>query len=128
MTGMELAKIVQGARCKIVGWEDASNDGHRFALATLIGAFDNSESALLCKPSLARKTHRPPDIVLIDPEIGVHVFEVKAVALDQIESLEAGGQMRIRYATNVRNANPIVQVRNAMFDIRMRLCALSGVT
>ena len=56
--------------------------------------------------------------MLIDPEVGVHVFEVKAVALDQIESLEAGGQLRIRYESNVRAINPVVQVRNAMFDIK----------
>ena len=118
MTPAELAKIVDGARCKIIGSEDAGNDGHRMVLAALIRAFNTSESALLCEPSLARKTRRPPDIVLIDPEVGVHVFEVKAIALDQIESLEAGGQMRIRYPMNVRNANPIVQVRNAMFDIK----------
>ena len=59
MTRTELAKIVEKARCKIVGWEDAGNDGHRLALATLIRAFDHSESALLCEPSLARNTRRP---------------------------------------------------------------------
>lgn len=114
----ELVRVVERARCRIIGWEDASNDGHRLALASLIRAFDNSESAVLCEPSLARKTNRPPDIVLIDPEIGVHVFEVKGVTLDQIEGLEAGGQLRIRYATNIRTRSPIVQVRNAMFDIK----------
>src|ERR1022692_1916720 len=118
MSGAELAKIVEDAHCKVVGWEDAGNEGHRISLAALIRAFDNSESALLCEPSLARKTNRPPDIVLIDPEVGVHVFEVKAIAIDQIERLGAGGQLRIRYDTNIRNVNPIVQVRNAMFDIK----------
>jgi hypothetical protein len=118
VTNAELAKVVQAAKCRVIGAEDASNDGHRLTLATLIGAFDNSESALLCEPSLARKTTRPPDIVLIDPEIGVHVFEVKAMVLDQIESLEAGGQLRIQYNANTRTRNPIAQVRNAMFDIK----------
>jgi hypothetical protein len=114
----ELSKIVERAKCKIIGWDEASNDGHRLALATLIQAFDTTESALLCEPSLARKTNRPPDIVLIDPEIGVHVFEVKGIALDQIEGLEAGGQLRIRYSNGVRTRSPIAQVRNAMFDIK----------
>ncbi len=118
MTKGELARIARDAKCRLIGWEDAGNDGHRLTLATLIEAFDNSESALLCEPSLARKTNRPPDIVLIDPEIGVHVFEVKGMSLEQIEGLEAGGQLLIRYAAGLRKRNPITQVRNAMFDIK----------
>jgi hypothetical protein len=114
----QLSKIVDRAKCKVVGWEEASNDGHRLALAVLIQTFDNTESAFLCEASLARKTDRPPDIVLIDPEIGVHVFEIKGMTLDGIESIEAGGQLRIRYANGVRNRSPINQVRTAMFDIK----------
>src|SRR5436309_1861478 len=102
MTKSDLSKIVQTANCRVIGADDAGNSGHRLTLATLIQAFDNTESVLLCEPSLARKTARPPDIVLIDPEIGVHVVEVKGITLDQIESLEAGGQLRIRYDNAVR--------------------------
>jgi len=118
MNSRELAKVVEGARCKIIGWEDAGNNGHRRTLAMLIQAFNNTESALLCEPSLARRTRRPPDIVVIDPEVGAHVIEVKSVDLDRIESLEAGGLLRIRYPTNIKPINPIAQVRSAMFDIR----------
>ncbi len=118
MTRTELAKVVQAARCRVVSWEDAGNDGHRMVLARLIEAFNTSESAVLCEPSLARKTTRPPDLVLIDPEIGVQVFEVKGMPLDRIDGLDAGGQMRIRYAGGIRERNPVVQVRNAMFDIK----------
>lgn len=118
MTKAELARIVQAAQCRVVGWEEAGNDGQRLVLATLVRAFDNTESSVLCEPSLARKTVRPPDLVLIDPEVGVHVLEVKGVSLDQVEGLEAGGQVRIRYATGVRTRSPIAQVRNAMFDIK----------
>jgi hypothetical protein len=114
----QLSKIVDKAKCKVIGWQEASNDGHRLALGVLIQTFDTTESALLCEPSLARKTHRPPDIVLIDPEIGVHTFEIKGMTLDGIESIEAGGQLRIRYANGVRNRSPINQVRTAMFDIK----------
>jgi hypothetical protein len=114
----QLFKIVTSSRCQVIGWDDAGNDGHRMVLAALIRAFDRSESALLCEPSLARKTLRPPDIVLIDPEVGVHTVEVKAVSLDQIESIAAGGQLTIRYAAGPHTGNPITQVRNAMFDIK----------
>ena len=56
--------------------------------------------------------------MLIDPEIGVHVFEVKGITLDQIEVLDAGGQLSIRYRNGVRRRNVIAQVRTAMFDIK----------
>lgn len=118
MTKAELARVLDTARCKVVGWEDAGSDGHRMVLAALVRAFDHSESAVLCEPSLARKTTRPPDAVLVDVEVGVHVIEVKAVTLDRIEGIDAGGQLRIRYATGVRARSPIVQVRNAMFDVK----------
>jgi len=85
---------------------------------SLIQAFDNSESALLVEPSLSRKTNRPPDVVLIDPEIGVSVVEVKAMALNQIESIEPGGVLLIRYQSSIRRRNAIAQVRTAMFDIK----------
>lgn len=50
--------------------------------------------------------------------VGLHVVEVKGVAFDQIEALEAGGHFRIAYESVTRSVNPFVQVRNAMFDIR----------
>lgn len=118
MTAAALAKLVDHAKCKVYGAEDAGSDGHRLALANLIAAFNTSESILLCEPSLARKTSSPPDIVLIDPEIGVHVFEIKAFAIDQIEAIEPGGKLRVRYSGNTNTKNPITQVRNAMFDIK----------
>ena len=83
------------------------------SLAVLIEAFDNTESALICEPS-----PRARRIQLTDPEIGVHVFEVKGMTLDGIEEIEAGGHLRIRYFNGVRSISPIAQVRNAMFDIK----------
>ncbi len=118
MNREQLAKIVQQSNCRVIGWEAVRNEGHRVSLAVLIQAFDNTESAVVCEPSLARKTTRPPDMVLIDPEIGVHVFEVKGMTLDGIEEIEAGGHLRIRYYNGPKSVSPIAQVRNAMFDIK----------
>src|ERR1700722_4283123 len=50
---------------------------------------------------------------------GVHVVEVKGVNLGQIEAIEPGGLLRIRYGGLVpKPKNPVAQVRNAMFDVR----------
>lgn len=114
----ELAKVVASASCKVIGWQDINHLGHRRVLAAFISAFNTSESALLCEPSLSRRTTRPPDLVLIDPEIGVHVIEVKGIQLDQLERIEAGGQLCIRYDNTIKPRNAIAQVRTAMFDIK----------
>ena len=58
-------------------------------------------------------------MVLIDPEVGVHVFEVKGVTLEQVEALEAGGILRILYRTPVaRPHNVLKQARDAMIDVK----------
>ena len=97
MRADELAKLVERARCRVFGHEDAGNDAHRGVLAALIRGFDHPDATVLCEPSLARKTTRPPDAVLIDPIAGVHVVEVKGVTLGQIEAIEPGGLLKIRY-------------------------------
>jgi hypothetical protein len=120
MKADELARLVQSARCRVRGWQDAGNDSHRAVVASLVRAFDQSESAVLCEPSLARQTtRRPPDVVLVDLEAGVHVFEVKGIVPGNVVAIEGGGQFRIKYAAGgPQTVNPFTQVRNAMFDVR----------
>ena len=117
MSRQALENLVRSAKCRVFGWEEAGNDSHRGVLAILIQGCGR-DSAILCEPSLARKTTRPPDVVFVDPLAGIHVIEVKGVTLDQIEDLEPGGAFRIRYDNGVRSRSPIAQVRTAMFDIK----------
>ena len=113
-----LAKLVDASRCRVFGHEDAGNGPQRAVLAALIRGFDHPDATVLCEPSLARKTTRPPDVVLVDPVAGVHVVEVKGVSLGQIEAIEPGGLFKIRYARGTSSKNPVSQARNAMFDVR----------
>jgi hypothetical protein len=114
-----LAKLVDDSRCRVFGHEDAGNGPQRAVLAALIRGFDHPDATVLCEPSLARNSTRPPDAVLIDPVAGVHVVEVKGVSLGQIEAIEPGGMFQIRYGGLVHKPkSPIVQARNAMFDVR----------
>lgn len=118
-TKAAIAKTIAACKCRIIGWEDVREIGHCHVLGVLARAFDQTHSALLAEPSLAYRTRRPPDVVLIDPEVGVHVVEVKGVTLDLVEALEAGGILRIRYRTPVaRPHNVLKQARNAMFDVK----------
>ncbi len=114
-----LAKLVEKAECRVCGHKDAGNDAQRAVLAALIQGFDHPDAMVLCEPSLARKSTRPPDAVLVDPVAGVHVVEVKGITLDQIEAIEPGGLFKIRYGGLVNPPkSPVAQARNAMFDIR----------
>lgn len=118
MRSVKLDEVIRNATCQVFGWEDASNDAQRIVVARLAESFPSPDTLVLCEPSLARSTKRPPDVVLIDPAVGVHVFEVKGHALSGVESLAPGGQMRFRYDTGAQTRSPIAQVRAAMFDIK----------
>src|SRR5688500_17184753 len=119
MQAAALTRLVEKARCRVFGHEDAGNGGHRAVLAALIQGFDHPDATVLCEPSLARRTTRPPDCVLADPVAGVHVVEVKGVTLDQIEAIEPGGRLSLRYGGVVgAPKSPVAQARMAMFDIK----------
>lgn len=118
MNRERLADLVRKASCRVLGAEDASNDAQRAVLAAMIGTCEDADATILCEPSLARRTTRPPDVVFVDLVAGLHVIEVKGVTLDQIESIDAGGQFRIRYGDTGLGKNPFAQVRSAMFDIK----------
>ena len=79
MKRTELANLIRNTGCRVIGAEDASNDAQREVLAALIAGHNESDSTILCEPSLARKTTRPPDAVLVDLIAGVHVIEVKGI-------------------------------------------------
>jgi hypothetical protein len=118
MDSTPLARLVGRANCRVFGWEDAANEPQRNVLAVLIEGFDHPDATILCEPSLARRTIRLPDAVLIDPIAGVHLIEVKAFALEQIETIEPGGRLRVRYYGQSDTKSPVAQVRKAMFDIK----------
>ena len=119
MKADDLARLVQGSKCRVFGHEDAANDPQRAVLVALIWGFDRPDATVLCEPSLARKSSRPPDAVVLDPVAGVHVVEVKGVRLDQVEAIEPGGLLQIRYDGLVhKGKSPVAQARMAMFDIK----------
>jgi len=119
MKAEALAKLVRASTCRVFGHEDAGNAPQRTVLAALIRGFDHPDATVLCEPSLARKSNRPPDAVQIDPVAGIHVVEVKGVRLDQVEAIELGGLLQIRYDGLVhKSKSPFAQARNAMFDVR----------
>jgi hypothetical protein len=118
MQKSDLERLVNAAKCRVFGWEDASNDPYSVVLGTLIQCFNHPDATILCEPSLARTSKRPPDVVLVDTIAGIHIIEVKGHNLQQIEAIEPGGQICFRYENGNSKRNPVTQARNAMFDIK----------
>jgi hypothetical protein len=115
MRRSELERLTARAKCRVVGAMHASNDAHRAVLAEMIRGFGNSDATILCEPSLARSTKRPPDIVVIHRTLGVHFIEVKGHSLDRIDGIDVGGAIRFKYRHSIQSNNPAWQVRSAMF-------------
>lgn len=88
MQPTELGHLVKSAACRVCGWEDAAQPTQRRVLAQLIRDCKSADCLILCEPSLARSSQRPPDVVLIDPVAGLHVIEVKGHDLAGIEAIE----------------------------------------
>lgn len=118
MKRTDLANLIRSSSCRVFGAQDASNKAHRSVLAKLIKGFNHPDSTVLCEPSLAKSTVRPPDAVVVDLIAGLHVIEVKGVSLEQLDSIEPGGQFKIRYGTKGNGVNPFAQVRKSMFEIK----------
>ena len=112
-----LDRLAHSTRCRVFGHEDAGNAPHRAVLAALIRGFDRAEATVLCEPSLARKTTRPPDCVLVDPVAGVHVVEVKGVrgtnpqftiTAGELERARADAAFRLTVVTAALSPSPVV--------------------
>ncbi len=118
MNKLDLSKDIENTECYVIGYTDQMNNAEKLVLKSYLEAFgDRKKLTILCEPSLSQSTIRPPDFVLVDVALGVHVFEVKGYKIDDILSVVAG-----EFEVNVQNKSkkiyPFKQVRKAMFDIK----------
>lgn len=104
--------------CRLYGIENAQTKTQESLARALQQAFSDEPAAVLVEPGLRDSHHRPPDLVLVHPSLGVHVFEVKGVEIDQVLGVEAGYSVRIDYNDRVYSRNPTSQARNTVFDIK----------
>lgn len=113
----KLKAAIAAAAMYVVGEHDIENEAQAKTVLALIETFgDCPDARLYIEPCTLRSTHRPPDIVLIHPSVGVLVFEVKGYSSSFIERIEAGS-FYLRSSGFPKPKNPFKQVQNAMFDI-----------
>lgn len=105
------------AKLRVIGEHDIANAAQAQTVMALAQAFsDCPEASLYIEPCTFKSTHRPPDIVLVHPAVGVLVIEVKGYSSDFIERLEAGS-FYLRSSGFPKPKNPVRQVQNCMFDL-----------
>lgn len=115
---MDLKTELALLKCQVIDPDEAVTTTHQEVLLILAQTFNRNDAVLLCEPSVVRGHSGPPDIVVLDPASGLHVIEVKGVELDQVQSVVAGGAIKILYGTNLSSKDPSKQAKRAMFDIK----------
>lgn len=112
-----LAQGLAAAKLRVVGEHDLGNEAHAAVVLALLEAFGDAEGAsLYVEPCTLRSTHRPPDVVLVHPALGVLVVEVKGYSSSFIERIEAGS-FYLRSSGFPKPRNPFRQAQNGMFDV-----------
>jgi superfamily I DNA and RNA helicase len=115
---MDFSTEIKRLRCRLVDYEEARTTTHQEALLILAQTFDYDGVTILCEPSVVGAKSGAPDIVVIDPLSGAHIFEVKGVHLDQIRAVNAGGAIEITYQSSTSRKDPSRQARQSMFDLK----------
>lgn len=113
----KLLRAVRDAKIRVVGQDLVKNDSEAILLTAMIRAYGDSDAGFIyARPSRAKSTVRPPDVVLCHPEVGLLVVEAKGFPIDDVNGLEAGS-IFVRYQGHTRPENVIAQVEHQMFEI-----------
>ncbi|HEX2448321.1 MAG TPA: hypothetical protein VHK26_09070 [Methyloceanibacter sp.] len=115
---MDLKSELNNLDCSVIDVDEALTKTHQEVLLILAQTFNRVGAILLCEPSVVGGRSRPPDVAVVDPASGLHVFEVKGVTLDQVRTVLAGGGIEIAYDTRISRKDPSRQAKQAMFDIK----------
>lgn len=115
----ELKRAARDSSLSLVGRADAKDLAHRRVVTALLDAFRKgpADGVLYVEPSVREERDLPPDALLLHPDVGVLVIEVKAWSVTSIERVVAGNFLT-RIAGLIVEKNPFEQVRRSMFNIK----------
>jgi len=105
-------------QCRLFGFAEAQTKAQARLAMALRQAFEDEPAVVIVEPGLSGGRSRPPDLVLLHRKLGVHVFEIKGVSIDQVLGVEGGCSVRIDYGSRVYHRDPTSQALNAIFDIK----------
>lgn len=102
------------AKADIVGIADIKNEAQAKVALALIEIYGDHDKALIYfEPLNVKSSQYPPDAVVVHPDIGLVVFEVKGYFEYQIQRVNAG-----TFYVSRGRINPVNQAKEAMFDIK----------
>ena len=113
----ELTAAVRKAKIDVVGQDDIKNEAQaKVAIAVLKLYGDSAAGFIYFEPCTARKTYRPPDVLICHPNLGLLLIEVKGFFPTVIQKIEAGN-LFVRLEGYNRPINPFRQAEDALFSI-----------
>ncbi len=115
----ELRAAARDSALECVGLADAMDPAHQRVAGAILRAFPKArdKGLLLIEASVAGMRDLPPDVLVIHPDVGVCVIEVKGWTTETIERAR-GGTFEIRENGRLEPKNPFHQVRTCMFAIK----------
>jgi hypothetical protein len=119
-----LSRRIRDCKIEVIGHDDVKNFAQAKAVLGILAAFGDSPAGFVyIEPCTFRSSHKPADIVLCHPDVGLLIIEVKGYLTEQIERVQAGS-LFIRTRGFVRGENHISQARDTMFDIKNAITRL----
>lgn len=113
----KLHAAVATASLNILGQHDVPNKAHADFMTAIIEAYGQADDGFLYAEPVLMSGDFAPDLVLVHPDVGVLVFEVKAYDVDFIRGAEAGS-LKIWRNGREEQINPLRQAQRSMYAIR----------
>ncbi len=121
----KIEHAIQEAKIRVIGHHDITNVAHaKFVLALLKAYGEESQGVIYNEPVLPTGD-LAPDVVLVHPQTGIIVFEVKAYDLVFIQGVEAGN-LKVHFNGESQSVNPLRQAQRSMYAIKNHYQRLAG--
>lgn len=113
----QLQSAVQNASLRVVGHQEVNDLAHARCITALLAVYGQSAQGFLYAEPLIPASDLAPDVVLVHPEIGVLVVEVKAYEIGFIQGIEAGSLKIKRHGAETL-INPLRQAQKGMYAVK----------
>lgn len=113
----KIEQAIQDAKIRVIGHNDITNVAHAKFVQALIKAYGSDPNGVIYNEPVLPAGDFAPDVVLVHPETGLIVFEVKAYDITFIQGIE-GGNLKIRHNGEAQQVNPLRQAQRYMYAIK----------
>lgn len=114
----QIIKAVRDSKKEVIGYEELKDDSHALTTLGIINTFGKNPCGFIyIEANIPRKSYKPADIILCDPDAGVIVIEVKGYPISCVDRIIAGTKLKVHTNNGItREITPWDQARTVMFD------------